>query len=275
MGAAGGVLDWLLRYASLGTLLLAIVAVAGVIATRERRAESRGKREGGVATDLATIKTFMHDAGEESKERDERERKVSSDIASINSDIVSINSDIATIKTFMHDAREESKVREKWERKVEADIGSLKAFVRDSPAKNKAAESASPLRLTDYGVSVARAIGAHEWASQEADGLGETVRSMEEWEIADLADDRAGRAELSRLMRKVSYEEDMPILLTREVLGLVLRDKLLEMNEMPVPGSTRRTSSSASTQPSEPSAPQKANKPTRRPTTDPPRLEGG
>ena len=94
--------------------------------------------------------------------------------------------------------------------------------------------SDSPLRLTEFGERLAKDLDATEWVNTVAKQFEDKADGKEDFEIQEMCFEYA-EAELSdemtRSVKRVAYEHGTPEDGVRQVLALVLRDKLLAAND--------------------------------------------
>ncbi len=102
---------------------------------------------------------------------------------------------------------------------------------RDSPA---AVKNASPVVLTDTGEDIARDIKADAFAQEVGPKVLSRVRGKEEFEVYEFCQHYVLN-ELSqqweRNTAKVAYQRGTDAIFIRQVPAVVLRDKLLELQE--------------------------------------------
>lgn len=96
--------------------------------------------------------------------------------------------------------------------------------------------TSSPIRLTDLGETISNHINAKSWAKTEADNLLEKTRGMDSLEIQTLSFDHAENHEPNDLllskMQESAFESGIDLLGVRKVLGVELRDRLLQLNNL-------------------------------------------
>ena len=123
--------------------------------------------------------------------------------------IGSVNSDRETFREFMAEIRE--------------DIKKILSRLPPGPLGTE-----SPLTLTDYGVAIAEAVGAHQWAKEHAQIVRDRVRGKAAYEIQEISFAYAREEyELSPSMLEAMYEPGYSRRHVQAVLGVVLRDELL------------------------------------------------
>lgn len=99
--------------------------------------------------------------------------------------------------------------------------------LRDSPVITHK----SPLRLTELGEQISENIGAEEWAESEADTLLDEAKDKDRFEIQTMAFDHASGfeppQELFAKMKDNAFDNGLDLDVVRRVLGVVLRDRIL------------------------------------------------
>ena len=98
--------------------------------------------------------------------------------------------------------------------------------------------ASSPLQLTDFGKSISKEIDAKEWAEELASGLVEQVRGSQRYEIQEFAkkylqEELTPNDQQLIKLRQCAYKKGLELELVREVLGIELRDKLLNKLGLP------------------------------------------
>ncbi len=93
----------------------------------------------------------------------------------------------------------------------------------------------SPIQLTEIGERISNHISAKEWAATEADNLAPKTKDMNAFEIQTLSFDHAKSfepdASLLSKMQESAFESGINLEGVKEVLGVELRDCLLQMND--------------------------------------------
>ena len=93
----------------------------------------------------------------------------------------------------------------------------------------------SPLKLTDYGEKISGSVDAKAWAKAEARKLINEVEGKEAFEVQSLAFSYAKEFEPAtdflRKMAICAFENGTDVASVREVMGVELRDSLLEVLE--------------------------------------------
>lgn len=146
--------------------------------------------------------------------------------------------------------------RSKWEGSVEARLVHLdknmekidfkidkisdKIFSYFSHNFRKVIGSESPLRLTDFGKEIAEKLDADHMAGRLAEIIKEDVKGKEPYDIQEFSfnyvqDDAHYSDEDRRFIRNVAYEKGVSENQVREVIGIELRDKLLEIEGKSTP----------------------------------------
>jgi hypothetical protein len=112
-------------------------------------------------------------------------------------------------------------------REVRSDI--KKIFDRLPPETTR---SSSPIGLTDLGENVSKEIAAKSWAQSHAQKLFETAEGKDPLEIQELAFNYAKEfkapEELTKKMRLSAFEHGVDLGKIRDVLGVELRNVLLD-----------------------------------------------
>ncbi|MCY4622528.1 MAG: hypothetical protein OXD34_11955 [bacterium] len=106
----------------------------------------------------------------------------------------------------------------------------IKRLLLQSPSAPK--EVASPLSLTEYGEEIATAIRARSWALQHVAIVKDRVAGQPAWKVNEVAFGYAqDECALSPTMTEAMYEHGYTRDHVRSVLGVVLRDELLELSK--------------------------------------------
>ena len=139
-----------------------------------------------------------------------------------------VDTDRKSFKEFMKEVRDDLK-------EIRNDIG--KIFVRIGP---KVSEGQSPVRLSDLGSSISKEINALEWAVKVASAVQGQVKGLEAYEIQDFSFKYAENEthysdQEQRDIRRSAYEKGVTEEQVRRVLGIELRDRLLELVLMDTP----------------------------------------
>ncbi len=192
-------MDTLLKYAPLATLGLVLLMGARLWPDRSDRKEEKGEREGAVDTDRSHFKDFMETTQESQAERARWEGAV--------------DADRNHFKDFMKAVRRQ--------------LNEILATVSPEPLVSRS----SPLRLTQGGEKLVEQLGGAAWARETAEGLAVETEGLEPFDIEDLAFAHANDLKLPALMRKVAYDEGVPSAVVRQVLGIVLRDELIQRQD--------------------------------------------
>lgn len=131
-----------------------------------------------------------------------------------------VNSDREGFRAFMEEVRED-----------------IKEILRRLPSTPAPITSSSPLRLTDFGETLAECMNATAWATREAPNVGRTgdeepfqLDSLAEIYVRDKLD-----GEMDVLMAKCAYEHGTDKEGLRNVLRVVLRDELLRLTDQTLP----------------------------------------
>ena len=138
-----------------------------------------------------------------------------------------VDSDRTSFKKFMKEIREDIQ-------EIRADI--KKIFER---LPRRAAMASSPMRLTDLGKEIAEAIDAKAWAANLALTLTSQLEGNSPYKIQETARDYCMKLEMNEeqlaLCGNCAYEKGVSLDQVKGVLGLELRDILLEKFGLPAP----------------------------------------
>ena len=115
----------------------------------------------------------------------------------------------STVTSFMTEIREDIKKLLKW---VAPPIA-----------------TGSPRQLTEYGDLISGALDAEAWAVLEAARLRDEVEGLQPYEIEERSFAHTEQMDLPSDIKAAKYEHGFPDEHVRQVLGLVLRDRLIEM----------------------------------------------
>ena len=132
-----------------------------------------------------------------------------------------------------------------WKGKVDNDRTSFREFMNEVRADIKliltrlpptTTTSASPIRLTELGERISNSIDAKNWAIKTAQELVDETKDMDSFEIQDFSFKHAKAFDpdeaLLENMREAPFESGIELSGVRNVLGVVLRDELLQMNNL-------------------------------------------
>ena len=136
----------------------------------------------------------------------------------------------------------------KWVGSVNSDRSKFNEFIKEIRSKLDkildrlppiAVSSGSPLRLTEFGEKIAKQINAEEWSVQLASKVATAVEGKTPYEIQQFCLNYVQELEISSEQHEVlyncAYENGMDVKTVRRVLGIVLRDKLLDTATLPKP----------------------------------------
>ena len=128
--------------------------------------------------------------------------------------IGSVNSDRSRFGEFMKEVRDD-----------------IKEILSRLPSK--VTDTGSPIRLTELGEQIAKDIRAEEWAALLYESLIPKVQGKTAYEVQELCLDYATSelklsAAETRLVEQSAYENGVSVRSVRRVLGITLRDKILE-----------------------------------------------
>ncbi len=184
---------------------LAAVIIAALVYWRSKQTDhvDFGEWKGAVDADRAALKGFGEWKG-------------------------AVDTDRKSFKEFMKKVRDDLK-------EIRNDIG--KIFVRIGP---KVSVGQSPVRLSDLGSSISKEINALEWAEKVASAVQGQVKGLEAYEIQDFSFKYAENEthysdQEQRDIRRSAYENGVTDEQVRRVLGIELRDRLLELVSMDPP----------------------------------------
>lgn len=136
-----------------------------------------------------------------------------------------------------------------WIGKVNSDRKSFKDFIKEVRGKldtilqfigPQIATAISPIQLTDLGRKVSEAIEAKEWASELAEQLADEAKGKDAYEIQELARTNCNRDmdmnELrASICRKIAFQHGLKLEQVIDVLGIELRDILLDKAGLSAP----------------------------------------
>ena len=192
-------MDTLLKYAPLATLGLVLLVGVRLWLDRSDRKEEKGEWKGAVDTDRNHFKEFMETTQESQQERARWEGAV--------------DADRNHFKEFM--------------KAIQRQLNEILAAVSSEPLVARS----NPLRLTEGGKKLVEQLDGAAWARETAEELANEAEGLEPFDIEDLAFTHANDLKLPALMRKVAYEEGVPPAVVRQVLGVVLRDELIRLED--------------------------------------------
>ena len=139
----------------------------------------------------------------------------------------------------------------KWTGQVDADRENFKEFMKEIRRKldeifkyilgTEVALPSSPIQLTDLGKKISEAIQAKEWAAELAEQFAGEVEGKDAYEIQELARAKCNcDMEMSEfrasLCRKTAFQHGLKLDQVVSVLGLELRDILLDRADLSTPG---------------------------------------
>ena len=244
-------METLLEYAPLATVAMVALLGIGLWVDRSESRAMWAEWKGHVDKDRETFTTFIETTQEIRRERAKWER--------------SVDVDREAFTTFMETTQEIRRERAKWERSVDVDRSNSKTFMKTCQRQFEAFQRqletfqrqletlqqqlqevralvagrqrpwlgrSSQLRLTEEGQNLSGQLGAGAWAGAAAEELAAKAKGLEPFEIEEMAFGYAGGLELPRSMRRIGYNEDVPLAVIRQVLGVVLRDELIHRSEV-------------------------------------------
>ena len=128
-----------------------------------------------------------------------------------------VNSDRVMFKEFMTEIRK--------------DINNILSRLPPLPTAG-----ASPIHLTDLGERISKHVGATNWAEGVAPELVGQTEGMNPYEIQTMSFDYAKKFEpdeaLLAKMQQSAFETGLDLEGVRSVLGVELRDRLLQLNNL-------------------------------------------
>ncbi len=96
--------------------------------------------------------------------------------------------------------------------------------------------NASPIRLSEHGERISKDIDAKAWAEEETQKLIGQSKGMTPYQVQELSFDHAKAFEpddaLLVKMQQSSFETGIDLEGVRRVLGVELRDRLLQLNDL-------------------------------------------
>ena len=132
-----------------------------------------------------------------------------------------------------------------WKGKLDNDRTSFKEFMSEVRADIKLiltrlpptpTTSESPIRLTDLGERISNSIDAKYWAIKKAQELVDKTKDMDSFEIQDFSFNYAKALDpdeaLLEKMREAAFESGIDLSGVKNVLGVVLRDEFLKLNNL-------------------------------------------
>ncbi len=163
---------------------------------------------------------------------------------------------IATVTAVRLSIKSKKSDRSKWEAYVGARLDRLeksldrmelkldkigdKIFSIFSHVPRKVIGSESPHPLTDFGREIARKLNADHFAGKLAEVTKDEVKGKEPYDIQEFSfsyvqNDDHYSDEDRQIIRNVAYEKGVSENQVREVIGIELRDKLLEIEGKSAP----------------------------------------
>ncbi|MCY4369834.1 MAG: hypothetical protein OXF41_10580 [bacterium] len=209
-------METLLEYAPLATVAMVALLGIGLWVDRSESREMRAEWKGHVDKDREAFRTFIETTQEIRRERAKWER--------------SVDVDRSNSKTFMKTFQRQLETFQRQLETLQQQLQEVRALVagRQRPWLGRS----SPLRLTEEGQNLSGQLGAGAWAGAAAEELTAKAKGLEPFEIEEMAFGYAGGFELPRSMRRIGYNEDVPLAVIRQVLGVVLRDELIHRSEV-------------------------------------------
>lgn len=131
----------------------------------------------------------------------------------------------------------------KWQGEVDSDRKRFSKFIEEIRKDIKdilgrippsPTTSASPIQLTELGERISNNIDAESWAEKVASEMISQTKDMDSFKIQEVAFDHAKTFEpnekLLQNMRDSAFQEGIKLEGVRDVLGVVLRDRLLSIH---------------------------------------------
>lgn len=125
---------------------------------------------------------------------------------------------------------------------IKNDIRSLTSNIFDISYRmgSKVADKQSPVRLTDFGQEISKNLDAPNWVKKISDVVQHEVKGMEPYDIQEFSfqyvqDDTHYSDENRRLIRDIAYEQGISEFEVRQVLGIELMDRLLNIEDKEAP----------------------------------------
>ena len=137
-----------------------------------------------------------------------------------------VDSDRNTFEKFMDEVRDDL-------REIRADI--KKIFERLGPA---VVAGSSPLSLTSLGEQVSQQLGAKDWINEIVPNLLNEVRGKSPFEVQQFSldfmkEEFQPNREQKEMLQNAAYEHGLKLEQVMAVLGVELRDALLEVIQQP------------------------------------------
>lgn len=136
-----------------------------------------------------------------------------------------------------------------WKGKVDSDRTSFKEFMREvrddikellSRTPVRVVQGGSPLRLTELGEAISQDLDAPRWADGLVPELKEQVAGKLPYEIQEISLEHVRALRFSdeerRAVQQIAYDNAITEEQVRDVVAIVLRDKLLELQKEQPPG---------------------------------------
>lgn len=141
--------------------------------------------------------------------------------------IVAVATGLAWLLPWIGGIKEHKSSVTKFMSEIREDI---KTILRRLPAEPITPKS--PLALTGYGEEIAAAVGALRWAMEHVESVRDRVVGKPAYEVEEISFAYAREEyELSSSMREVMYENGYSGEHVRAVLGVVLRDELIALQD--------------------------------------------
>lgn len=143
-----------------------------------------------------------------------------------------VNSDRILFKEFMAEVRKDIEELRKNIEEIRIQINNILIRLPTLPTTGE-----SPIRLTELGERISKDIDAKDWATEMARELIGQTEGMNPFEIQTISFDHAKKFEpddaLLTKMQLSAFESGIDLDGVRSVLGVELRDCLLQLNKQP------------------------------------------
>ena len=150
---------------------------------------------------------------------------------------------LVAVLSLRSEKRKQEANMSKWMGSVDADMSTFKEFMKEIQQKIDqiflrlpplVATKQSPLQLTDLGKEISDKLNALGLVSKFVDAVKDEVKGKEPYDIQEFSltyvqDDTHYLDKERKLIRRVAYEKGVTEEEFRSVIGLELRDKLLEI----------------------------------------------
>ena len=151
---------------------------------------------------------------------------------------------ISIVVTFLLTAINFAYKYGKWKGEVNTDRNTFKEFMLEIRKDIKEifgrlppllTTSLSPIRLTELGGRISNNIDAEVWAKETAKDLIDKTKDMNSFEIQEesfkMAKNYQPTGQILKKMQNTAFQEGVKLEGIKEVLGVVLRDRLLAIHD--------------------------------------------